>query len=58
MPLSILFWVIYVVAILFSFWAYYTPGQPFQLRPFGSQLVLWILVGVLGWEVFGPVVRR
>lgn len=58
MPLGILFWVIYVIAVLFGFWANYNPGQPFAIRPFGSYFVIWLLVGVLGWEVFGPVVRR
>lgn len=56
MPLSILFWVVYLIAIIFSYWAYYVPGQPFS-RPFGGVLAIWLLVGILGWSVFGPVVR-
>ena len=58
MPLGILFWVIYVIAILFGFWANYTPGQPWPFRQFGSYLVMWVLIGILGWQVFGPVVHR
>jgi hypothetical protein len=27
-------------------------------RRAGAYMVLWILVGILAWEVFGPVVRR
>ena len=30
----------------------------FGIAALELHLVLWILVGVLGWEVFGPVVRR
>jgi hypothetical protein len=62
MPLGILFWVVYVIAILFGLWSNYeaTPaGQsPVWMRRAGAYLVIWVLIGVLGWEVFGPVVRR
>ncbi len=58
MPIGLLFWVIYIIALLFSLWGNYTPGQPFSIRPFGSYLVSWILIGILGWEVFGAAVRR
>ncbi len=57
MPLGIFFWVIYVIAILFGIWSNYETGQPFPVKRFGSYGVLWILVGILGWQVFGPVVR-
>jgi hypothetical protein len=56
MPLNILFWVIYLLALLVSWWGYYTPGQPW-FRPFGGALAIWVLVGILGWRVFGPAVH-
>ena len=56
MPLGILFWVVYVVAIIFGVWSNYTPGQPW-FRAAGAYLVLWLLVGILGWSVFGPVIK-
>jgi membrane protein YdbS with pleckstrin-like domain len=58
MPLGILFWVVYVIAILFGLWSNYDATQPLWIRHAGAYMVLWLLVGVLGWEVFGPVVRR
>jgi len=58
MPLSVLFWVIYLIAVLFGAWSSYEPAQPLWYRRAGSYLLLWILVGILGWEVFGSVVRR
>jgi hypothetical protein len=58
MPLGILFWVLYVIAIVFGFWSSYEAGQPLWYRRAGAYAVLWLLVGILGWEVFGPVVRR
>jgi hypothetical protein len=57
MPLNVLFWVIYVIALLVSFWSYYEPAQPMWFRRAGGYTVLWILVGILGWKVFGPVIR-
>lgn len=57
MPLGILFWVVYVIAILFGFWSNYEPAQPLWYRKAGAYLVLWLLVGMLGWATFGPVVK-
>ena len=57
MPLSILFWVIYLIAIVLAAWGYYEPNTPWTRR-FGGVFILWILVGILGWEVFGAAVRR
>jgi len=57
MPLSILFWVIYTVAIIFGVWSNYAPAEPLWYRKAGAYLVLWLLVGILGWSVFGPVVK-
>jgi hypothetical protein len=56
MPLNILFWVIYLIALLVSWWGYYDAGKPW-FRPFGGALAVWVLVGILGWRVFGPAVR-
>lgn len=56
MPLSILFWVIYIICLVFGVWGFYVPGQPWY-RPAGGYVILWILVGILGWHVFGPAVR-
>ena len=58
MPLGTLFWVVYVIAILFGVWSNYEAAQPMWYRRAGAYLVLWLLVGALGWEVFGSVVRR
>jgi len=57
MPLSILFWVVYVISVLFGVWSNYDAAQPLWYRRAGAYLVLWLLVGMLGWSVFGPVVK-
>lgn len=55
MPAGFWFWLLYVICILFSGWLSY----PFSTgwRPFGVTLVTFILIGLLGWHVFGPVLR-
>ena len=57
MPLGILFWVIYVVAIIFGLWSNYNPAQPLWYRTAGAYAILWVLVGILGWHAFGPLIR-
>lgn len=56
MPLSMLFWIIYILAVFFSAWLYYVPNTPW-IRPFGGVLVLWVLVGLLGYRVFGTAIK-
>jgi hypothetical protein len=56
MPLSILFWVVYLLALVLGFWANYD-GQPNWPRRAGGYGALWLLVGILGWQVFGPAVK-
>lgn len=57
MPLGILFWVIFVLALLLHFWVYRGDIQGGRWEPFGGSLVFWLLLGILGWRVFGPVVH-
>lgn len=57
MPLGVLFWVIYVVTLILGFWANYDAAQPLWWRRASGLFVLWVLVGILGWKVFGPVVN-
>jgi len=57
MPLAYLFWTLYVVAIIFGWWGYYEPAQPLWYRRVGGYVILWVLVGMLGWHVFGSVVK-
>ncbi len=57
MPISILFWVIYLISIIFGWWGYYAAGDATWPRRFGGYVALWVLVGLLGWHVFGPALR-
>ncbi len=57
MQLPVLFWVIYIISLLFSLWSHWPLG-PTNARPFGGWIVLFILIGLLGWEVFGSAVKK
>jgi len=57
MPLNYLFWMIYILALLFAWWGYYEPAQPNWYRRAGGYTVLWLLVGILGYRVFGDAVK-
>jgi hypothetical protein len=57
MPLGILFWIIYVIAVPFGIWSNYAAADPLWTRRAGAYGVLWLLVGFLGWSVFGSVVK-
>lgn len=51
MPKGILFWVIYIICLLFCLWAFW------PLSWSASTLVLFVLIGLLGWAVFGAPVQ-
>jgi hypothetical protein len=63
MPIGILYWVIYVIAVLFSGWAYWpaaAPGAPAgapNFRPLGAVFVIFVLLFLIGWHDFGFVVH-
>lgn len=57
MPIGILFWVLYVLSIVLGLWSTYTPADPLWTRRAGYSVVVWVLIGLLGWSVFGPVVK-
>ena len=52
MSAGIWFWIIYVICVLFGVWVDWPADS--QFRPLGRLLVVFILLGLLGWKVFGP----
>jgi hypothetical protein len=57
MPLTILFWGIYLFCIIFGVWGWYEPANPAWRQRVGGYFALWLLVGMLGWRIFGPAIR-
>ena len=52
MQMGVLFWVVFVIAVIFGAWS----SWPFQ-RSSGVWLAAVILIALLGWRVFGPVIQ-
>jgi len=59
MTLQVWFWVLYVVSLVFSFWAGYgaDPGNPYPYKRWGGNLLFYLLIGILGWATFGSPVK-
>lgn len=56
MSKQLLFWVIWVLSFLFMVWS----GWPFASetrKTAGPSLLLFILIGILGWIVCGPAIK-
>lgn len=57
MELDFWFWVIMVAIALWSVvWGMHRSSWTWQ-GPFGSALILFLLIGMLGWRTFGPAVK-
>ena len=57
MALSIWFWVIYVLTLIFGFWSNYTPGSPYPVKNLGGSSLFFVLIFLLGWAVFGSAIK-
>lgn len=58
MPLAILYWVLMIIWLVFGAWVDYAPNQPYPFRKFGWSLMVFVLLAILGWQVFGAPVRH
>lgn len=55
MGIGVLFWVIFLIALLFGGYGVYAPAAWPGVR--WGPLIVVVLVGILGWRVFGPAVH-
>jgi hypothetical protein len=57
MSLNLLFWVLYLVALVFGMW----PDGPLtqaSFRPLGGRFLVFVLIGLLGWATFGAAIHK
>ena len=54
MSIGLLFWVIMLIGLIFGL--YTNRANTFVWA--SNSLVLWILLALLGWAVFGPAIHR
>ena len=57
MPIGILFWVLMLLWFFFGLWSDRGNIQAGNWAPFGGNLLLFVLLGLLGWRLFGPVLQ-
>jgi hypothetical protein len=61
MGANIWFWILFVITLIFGVFVqspWRGPGQPaYPWAPFGSWLILFILIGILGITVYGSPIR-
>lgn len=55
MPLSILFWVLMVIWLVFGWWGLQPTAPPWSR--FGGSLLNFVLFAILGWAVFGAAIK-
>lgn len=57
MTIGLLFWILMLFWLIFGvLWRHY-PFSQTTFAPFGGDLLLFILLLLLGWHVFGPPIR-
>lgn len=55
MPLQYIFWVIMIIIALFTAWRGY--NNPPNRELYGMSFLTYVLIGMLGWRVFGSAVQ-
>lgn len=51
MTLAAAFWITYFIALIFGGWSNW-PAAGGNFRPLGGTIMFFLLVGLLGWQVF------
>jgi len=54
--IGLLFWLLMIITLLFGVGLAW-PRDPANRYGFGSSLLLWVLLALLGWKVFGFVIQ-
>ncbi len=54
MSIAIAFWVLMLCGLIFGLYTNRTSPMPWV----SNNLVTWILLALLGWQVFGPALHK
>jgi hypothetical protein len=59
MKIGMLFWILMLIWVVFGAWWYWAGASgPGAYGPVGGGLLLLVLVGLLGWKVFGAPLEK
>jgi len=54
MSIAILFWILMIISFIFGLWA----SWPLNPKSGGLNLLLFVLLALLGWKVFGAAIHN
>jgi hypothetical protein len=55
MSAAVLFWILMLLSLIFGWWNW--QGGAGRYGPVGINLLLFVLLALLGWKVFGAPIR-
>lgn len=55
MSLRFIFWLLMLIWLIFGIWS--VVGTPFNIGIMGGQLLLFLVIFILGWKVFGFIIQ-
>lgn len=58
MTLGLLFWLLVVFTLLFDLWTYHKDPNEAPVYPWLGLTFKFVLILLLGWQVFGPALHR
>jgi hypothetical protein len=59
MTIGLLFWVIMLILLIFGFLgAKPAAGGTWNWSTVGTSFIVWLLLALLGWQVFGPAIHK
>jgi hypothetical protein len=58
MRMGLLFWILMLIWLIFGFWATSALTSGGDYRPVGGNLLLFLVIALLGWKVFGSPLRE
>jgi hypothetical protein len=57
MPIGILFWVLMILWLVFGLWSNSDEIRAGKYGLLGGNLLLFIVIALIGWRVFGPALQ-
>lgn len=57
MTKGMLFWILMLLWLIFGLWVHWDAIEGGHYRVVGGNLMLFVLLGLLGWKVFGSPVQ-
>lgn len=60
MKIGLLFWILMLLWLLFGLWVNWPAGTSdgHAFAPVGGSLLLFVVIGILGWKVFGAPLQE